>query len=105
MTTENNYIYKNSLSYYQLQLNLISAGIKFKCIVILNSTCYIKNPFHRTAEDTISLANHFCTMQGSVRRKTILKEGRKPTVASWQRYWIQIWASSLAYFSPKSFKG
>lgn len=44
-------------------------------------------------------------MQGSIRRKTILKEGRKPTVASWQRYWIQIWSSSLAYFSPKSFKG
>lgn len=46
-----------------------------------------------------------CTMQGCVRRKTVLKEGRKPTVASWQRYWLQIWATSLVYFSPKSFKG
>lgn len=43
--------------------------------------------------------------QGCVRRKTLLKDGRKPAVASWQRYWLQIWANSLVYFPPKSFKG
>ncbi|XP_063696062.1 ras-specific guanine nucleotide-releasing factor RalGPS2-like [Culicoides brevitarsis] len=43
--------------------------------------------------------------QGYVRRKTILKEGKKPTVSSWQRFWIQIWANSLIYFPPKSLKG
>lgn len=47
----------------------------------------------------------FLGMQGCVRRKTVLKHGKKPAVASWQRYWIQIWARSLAYFAPKSFKG
>lgn len=46
-----------------------------------------------------------CIMQGCVRRKTVIKHGRKPTVTSWQRYWLQIWASSLTYFAPKSFKG
>lgn len=45
------------------------------------------------------------TLQGCVRRKTVQKEGRKPAVASWQRYWLQIWANSLVYFPPKSFKG
>uniref|UniRef100_A0A1A9WQS3 Ras-GEF domain-containing protein n=1 Tax=Glossina brevipalpis TaxID=37001 RepID=A0A1A9WQS3_9MUSC len=44
-------------------------------------------------------------LQGCVRRKTVQKEGRKPAVASWQRYWLQIWANSLVYFPPKSFKG
>lgn len=44
-------------------------------------------------------------MQGCVRRKTVQKEGRKPAVASWQRYWLQIWANNLVYFPPKSFKG
>ncbi|XP_055687787.1 ras-specific guanine nucleotide-releasing factor RalGPS1 isoform X2 [Lutzomyia longipalpis] len=43
--------------------------------------------------------------QGCIRRKTVLKDGRKPAVASWQRYWLQIWANSLVYFPPKSFKG
>ncbi|KAK9753680.1 RasGEF domain [Popillia japonica] len=59
----------------------------------------------RLAEDAINGQDPFCPMQGCIRRKTVLKHGRKPTVTSWQRYWIQIWASSLAYFSPKSFKG
>lgn len=45
------------------------------------------------------------SFQGCVRRKTVLKDGKKPTVASWQRYWLQIWANSLVYFPPKSFKG
>ncbi|KRT84397.1 Pleckstrin homology domain containing protein [Oryctes borbonicus] len=59
----------------------------------------------RLADDTVNVQDPFCPMQGCIRRKTVLKHGRKPTVTSWQRYWIQIWASSLAYFSPKSFKG
>ncbi|XP_055644466.1 ras-specific guanine nucleotide-releasing factor RalGPS1 isoform X2 [Toxorhynchites rutilus septentrionalis] len=43
--------------------------------------------------------------QGCLRRKTLMKHQRKPTVSSWQRYWVQIWANSLVYFPPKSFKG
>ena len=46
-----------------------------------------------------------CSMQGSLRRKVILRDGRKPAVSTWQRYWIQLWASSIVYFSPKCFKG
>ncbi|CAG9761664.1 unnamed protein product [Ceutorhynchus assimilis] len=51
------------------------------------------------------IEENVCPMQGCVRRKTVLKDGKKPTVSSWQRYWLQIWASSLVYFPPKSFKG
>ncbi|XP_063920918.1 ras-specific guanine nucleotide-releasing factor RalGPS2 isoform X2 [Zophobas morio] len=59
----------------------------------------------RLAEDSLTTDDQICTMQGCVRRKTLLKDGRKPTVTSWQRYWLQIWTTSLVYFSPKSFKG
>lgn len=55
--------------------------------------------------DLIASRQNALGFQGCVRRKTILKDGRKPAVASWQRYWIQIWANSLVYFPPKSFKG
>lgn len=60
---------------------------------------------HRDAADVSELCAESLSFQGCVRRKTVLKEGRKPAVASWQRYWLQIWASSLVYFPPKSFKG
>lgn len=43
--------------------------------------------------------------QGCLRRKTLMKHRRRPTVSAWQRYWVQIWANSLVYFAPKSFKG
>lgn len=59
----------------------------------------------RLPEDNTSSGDNNCIMQGCVRRKTVLKDGKKPTVSSWQRYWLQIWQSSLLYFSPKSFKG
>ncbi|XP_055858764.1 ras-specific guanine nucleotide-releasing factor RalGPS1 isoform X2 [Episyrphus balteatus] len=60
---------------------------------------------HRDPADVSELCSESLSFQGCVRRKTVLKEGRKPAVASWQRYWLQIWASSLVYFPPKSFKG
>ncbi|KAH1004058.1 hypothetical protein HUJ04_003869 [Dendroctonus ponderosae] len=59
----------------------------------------------RLSEDEITSEESLCSLQGCVRRKTVLKEGRKPTVSSWQRYWVQLWTGSLIYFSPKSFKG
>ncbi|XP_074094235.1 ras-specific guanine nucleotide-releasing factor RalGPS2-like isoform X1 [Cotesia typhae] len=46
-----------------------------------------------------------CSMQGSLRRKVILRDGKKPAVSTWQRYWIQLWTTSIIYFSPKCFKG
>ncbi|TRY63702.1 hypothetical protein TCAL_03611 [Tigriopus californicus] len=43
-----------------------------------------------------------CSFQGCVKRKTLIKEGRRPTVSSWQRYWLQIWESALVFFLPKT---
>jgi len=45
------------------------------------------------------------SLQGCLRRKTLLKEGRKPTVSPWQRYWVQLWATALVFYLPKTFKG
>lgn len=73
--------------------------------------CIAPNSFFETDSDQMlqnddsSIASSDSMMEGCVRRKTVLKDGRKPAVASWQRYWLQLYSNSLLYFSPKSFKG
>ena len=40
--------------------------------------------------------------QGMIRRKPLIKSGRRLTMTGWQRYWIELWGSSLVYYSPKT---
>jgi len=56
------------------------------------------------SEELVMEAGAVCTLQGCLRRKTLLKSGRRPPVATRQRYWVQLWAHSLVYFSCKKIK-
>lgn len=72
------------------------------------STGSSEGVFHvdgRLVDDKNLKGRDVLEFQGCIRRKTMVKDGRKPAVASWQRYWVQIWANSLVYFPPKTFKG
>ncbi|XP_022526446.2 ras-specific guanine nucleotide-releasing factor RalGPS1 [Astyanax mexicanus] len=44
------------------------------------------------------------TIEGPLRRKTVMKEGKKPTLSSWKRYWIVLSGSTLIYFSSKALR-
>ncbi|KAI7799333.1 Ralgps2 protein [Triplophysa rosa] len=44
------------------------------------------------------------TVQGVLRRKTVLKEGKKPTVAAWTKYWVALCGNHLYYYTAKSLK-
>lgn len=44
------------------------------------------------------------TIEGPLRRKTLMKEGKKPTLSSWRRYWIVLSGSILIYFGSKALR-
>ncbi|XP_075038335.1 ras-specific guanine nucleotide-releasing factor RalGPS2 isoform X7 [Mixophyes fleayi] len=63
--------------------------------------------FESSAESTELAVYSFSgavTIQGVLRRKTLLKEGKKPTVASWTKYWAVLCGAQLIYYAAKSLK-
>ncbi|XP_037325126.1 ras-specific guanine nucleotide-releasing factor RalGPS2 isoform X2 [Pungitius pungitius] len=65
-------------------------------------------PAFESSAESEELAVHLypgaVTMQGVLRRKTVLKEGKKPTVASWTKYWVALCETRLYYYAAKSLK-
>uniref|UniRef100_A0A3Q3ESG4 Ral GEF with PH domain and SH3 binding motif 2 n=1 Tax=Labrus bergylta TaxID=56723 RepID=A0A3Q3ESG4_9LABR len=65
-------------------------------------------PAFESSAESEELAVHLypgaVTVQGVLRRKTVMKEGKKPTVASWTKYWVALCGDHLYYYPAKSLK-
>ncbi|XP_064416518.1 ras-specific guanine nucleotide-releasing factor RalGPS2 isoform X2 [Latimeria chalumnae] len=65
-------------------------------------------PAFESSAESEDLAVHLypgaVTIQGVLRRKTLLKEGKKPTVASWTKYWVALCGTQVFYYPAKSLK-
>lgn len=54
--------------------------------------------------DSFSENSDLDLFAGVLKRKTVLKKGRKPRVSQWKKYWVQIWGTNLLYYSAKTSK-
>ncbi|CAK6433381.1 unnamed protein product [Pipistrellus nathusii] len=65
-------------------------------------------PAFESSAESEDLAVHLypgaVTIQGVLKRKTLLKEGKKPTVASWTKYWAALCGTQLFNYIAKSLK-
>uniref|UniRef100_A0A8C9Y912 Ral GEF with PH domain and SH3 binding motif 2 n=1 Tax=Sander lucioperca TaxID=283035 RepID=A0A8C9Y912_SANLU len=89
----------------QAESSTLSSGISLGKTYTFCNVCLC--PVCSSAESE-ELAVHLypgaVTVQGVLRRKTVLKEGKKPTVASWTKYWVALCGTQLYYYTAKSLK-
>ncbi|CAG5008010.1 unnamed protein product [Parnassius apollo] len=62
-------------------------------------------PHHIPPSELTKVVPVECDFQSYVRRKTILKDGRKISLSSWQRFWLELTGTALVFYASKSFKG
>ncbi|XP_042230683.1 ras-specific guanine nucleotide-releasing factor RalGPS2-like [Homarus americanus] len=53
-------------------------------------------------EVVFEVSGEECGVQGPLRRKTVIKDGRRPAVAAWHRYWVQLWGGALVYYHKRA---
>ncbi|XP_033821631.1 ras-specific guanine nucleotide-releasing factor RalGPS2-like isoform X2 [Periophthalmus magnuspinnatus] len=97
-----------SPSRVQAKSSTLSSGISLGSSEGSELSEEVSWPAFESSAESEELAVHLypgaVTVQGVLRRKTVLKEGKKPTVASWTKYWVALCGTQLYYYTAKSLK-
>ncbi|XP_059196936.1 ras-specific guanine nucleotide-releasing factor RalGPS2 isoform X2 [Centropristis striata] len=92
----------------QAESSTLSSGISLGSSEGSELSEEVSWPAFESSAESEELAVHLypgaVTVQGVLRRKTVLKEGKKPTVASWTKYWVALCGTQLHYYPAKSLK-
>ncbi|XP_072295361.1 ras-specific guanine nucleotide-releasing factor RalGPS2 isoform X3 [Eucyclogobius newberryi] len=98
----------HSPSRVQAESSTLSSGISLGSSEGSELSEEVSWPAFESSAESEELAVHLypgaVTVQGVLRRKTVLKEGKKPTVASWTKYWVALCGTQLYYYAAKSLK-
>ncbi|XP_020774388.1 ras-specific guanine nucleotide-releasing factor RalGPS2 isoform X4 [Boleophthalmus pectinirostris] len=98
----------HSPSRVQAESSTLSSGISLGSSEGSELSEEVSWPAFESSAESEELAVHLypgaVTVQGVLRRKTVLKEGKKPTVASWTKYWVALCGTQLYYYTAKSLK-
>ncbi|KAM9761852.1 ras-specific guanine nucleotide-releasing factor RalGPS2 isoform 3-T5 [Menidia menidia] len=98
----------NSPTRGQAESSTLSSGISLGSSEGSELSEEMSWPAFESSAESEELAVHLypgaVTVQGVLRRKTVLKEGKKPTVAAWTKYWVALCGTQLYYYPAKSLK-
>ncbi|XP_057696140.1 ras-specific guanine nucleotide-releasing factor RalGPS2 isoform X2 [Corythoichthys intestinalis] len=98
----------NSPTRGQAESSTLSSGISLGSSDGSELSEEVTWPAFESSAESEELAVHLypgaVTVQGVLRRKTVLKEGKKPTVASWTKYWVALCSTQLYFYPVKSLK-
>ncbi|XP_011613038.1 ras-specific guanine nucleotide-releasing factor RalGPS2 isoform X2 [Takifugu rubripes] len=98
----------HSPSRCQAESSTLSSGISLGSSDGSEISEEVSWPAFESSAESEELAVHLypgaVTVQGVLKRKTVLKEGKKPTVAAWTKYWVALCGDQLYYYPAKSLK-
>ncbi|XP_072016112.1 ras-specific guanine nucleotide-releasing factor RalGPS1-like isoform X2 [Amphiura filiformis] len=70
---------------------------------------WIDGPLNESCEDLVcgipEVPQNSFTLQGYLKRKSVMKNGRKLSVTSWTRFWVGLWGTNLVHYGAKHFGG
>uniref|UniRef100_UPI00358F8AB0 ras-specific guanine nucleotide-releasing factor RalGPS1-like isoform X3 n=1 Tax=Myxine glutinosa TaxID=7769 RepID=UPI00358F8AB0 len=78
---------------------------RFKgCGIFRGRYAYGSSPNNPMRSDHPNTAGGSSTWEGVLKRKTAMKDGRKPMVSTWTRYWVVLSGSLLIHYAGKALK-